>query len=167
MNIVSARQAFEGNPDIDVISDAAVWICLRLAPKLSVRDPVANFFRSHLARDLSADLAEQLPQALDELLTNAIEHGRAKRKRADVVVTYIKTSRSIVFHVRDGGPGFSLESVDHAAVNNPPGDPLRHAEHRSRMGLRPGGFGILLVQQIADELIYNESGNEAVLIKYL
>jgi anti-sigma regulatory factor (Ser/Thr protein kinase) len=60
-----------------------------------------------------------------------------------------------------------MKQVPHAAVNNPPEDPLRHARFRLRKGLRPGGFGIMLVRQIADELIYNEAGNEAVLIKYL
>jgi anti-sigma regulatory factor (Ser/Thr protein kinase) len=35
------------------------------------------------------------------------------------------------------------------------------------MGMRPGGFGILLVKQIADELIYSERGNEVVLVKFL
>jgi anti-sigma regulatory factor (Ser/Thr protein kinase) len=33
--------------------------------------------------------------------------------------------------------------------------------------MRPGGFGIMLVRQIADELIYNEAGNEVILVKYL
>jgi anti-sigma regulatory factor (Ser/Thr protein kinase) len=33
--------------------------------------------------------------------------------------------------------------------------------------MRPGGFGIMLVKQIADELIYNEAGNEVMLVKYL
>jgi len=31
----------------------------------------------------------------------------------------------------------------------------------------PGGFGIRLVQQLADELLYNEKQNEVILIKYL
>jgi anti-sigma regulatory factor (Ser/Thr protein kinase) len=35
------------------------------------------------------------------------------------------------------------------------------------MGMRPGGFGIMLVKQIADELVYNERGNEVLLIKLL
>ena len=167
MDIVSAREAFEGEPGIEVISASAVWICLRMAANLALRDHVAGFFRGYLSMDLPAELVEQLTLALDELLTNAIEHGRADRKRAGVLVTCIRTSRSIVFHVRDGGHGFALEAVNHAAINNPPEDPLRHAEHRSRLGLRPGGFGILLVKQIADELIYNEYGNEALMIKYL
>jgi hypothetical protein len=33
--------------------------------------------------------------------------------------------------------------------------------------LRPGGFGILMTRQLVDELIYNESGNEVLLLKWL
>ena len=33
--------------------------------------------------------------------------------------------------------------------------------------MRPGGFGILLSRAFVDELLYNEKGNEALLIKYL
>ncbi len=73
----------------------------------------------------------------------------------------------ILFQTRDAGPGFSMKRVLHAAVNNPPEDPLRHTKFRLRKGLRPGGFGIMLVRQIADELIYNENGNEVVFVKYL
>ena len=35
------------------------------------------------------------------------------------------------------------------------------------MGLRPGGFGILVSKQVVDELFYSERGNEVVLIKRL
>jgi anti-sigma regulatory factor (Ser/Thr protein kinase) len=73
----------------------------------------------------------------------------------------------ILLQIRDAGPGFSLQTIDHAAVNNPPEEPLRHAELRLQKGMRPGGFGIMLVKQIADDLIYNEAGNEVVLVKYL
>ena len=33
--------------------------------------------------------------------------------------------------------------------------------------MRPGGYGILLAQKLVDELIYNEDGNEVLLVKYL
>jgi anti-sigma regulatory factor (Ser/Thr protein kinase) len=35
------------------------------------------------------------------------------------------------------------------------------------MGLRPGGFGLVLIHAIADELLYNEQQNEVVFVKYL
>ena len=44
---------------------------------------------------------------------------------------------------------------------------MEHAEIREKLGMRPGGFGILMTRQLVDELIYNEQGNEVLLIKYL
>jgi anti-sigma regulatory factor (Ser/Thr protein kinase) len=38
---------------------------------------------------------------------------------------------------------------------------------RAERGMRPGGFGILLAKKVVDELIYNERGNEVLLIKYV
>jgi anti-sigma regulatory factor (Ser/Thr protein kinase) len=40
-------------------------------------------------------------------------------------------------------------------------------ESRPHKGLRPGGLGLMLTQQLVDELVYNELRNEVVLIKYL
>jgi anti-sigma regulatory factor (Ser/Thr protein kinase) len=40
-------------------------------------------------------------------------------------------------------------------------------EVRDKLGLRPGGFGILLAQQMVDQVIYGQDGNEVLLIKYL
>jgi anti-sigma regulatory factor (Ser/Thr protein kinase) len=35
------------------------------------------------------------------------------------------------------------------------------------MGLRPGGFGMLIARHVADELVHNERSNEVLLIKHL
>ena len=98
---------------------------------------------------------------------NATEHGGGSDPRQEVIVTYVRGSRSLVYYVRDPGAGFSFEDLSHAAVSNPPDSPFEHADIRERMGLRPGGFGILLTRKLVDELIYNETGNEVLLIKYL
>ncbi len=44
-------------------------------------------------------------------------------------------------------------------------DPLALIERRAELGLRPGGFGILVTKQVVDEMFYNERGNEVLLIK--
>jgi hypothetical protein len=38
---------------------------------------------------------------------------------------------------------------------------------REAKGIRPGGFGLLMVRAQVDELIYNEKRNEVVFVKYL
>lgn len=166
MNVVSAKEAFQGIPGIEVKSALPAWICLRIAPEIELKQRVVEFFHSQLA-NLSEELCNNLCTALDELLGNAIEYGCNLEPKSTCELTYIRTSRMILMQVRDAGPGFELSAVPHAAVNNPPDDPLRHVDFRLNLGMRPGGFGIMLVKQIADDLIYNESGNEVVLIKYL
>lgn len=165
-NVLNAKEAFQGIPDIEVKSALPGWICLRIAPEMELKRRVVGFFRSQMS-NLSEDLCEKLSLALDELLSNAIEHGGNLEPKCGCELTYIRTSRMILIQVRDAGAGFELAAITHAAVNNPPEDPLRHLQARSEMGMRPGGFGIMLVKQIADDLIYNETGNEVVFVKYL
>jgi anti-sigma regulatory factor (Ser/Thr protein kinase) len=69
--------------------------------------------------------------------------------------------------VKDPGQGFSLDELRHAAINNPPGDFFSHVAVRDTEGRRSGGFGLLLTKKLVDELIYNEQGNEVLLVKYV
>jgi anti-sigma regulatory factor (Ser/Thr protein kinase) len=163
--VLNAKEAFRGSEKIQVKSAQPGWISLRIAPDMESRAKVVGFFRSHLD-DLPSDLCEKLSLALDELLGNAIEHG-CDTPYCRVDFTFIRTPRMLLLYVRDAGPGFSLDDIPHAALNNPPEEPLRHVEYRSQNGMRPGGFGIMMVKQIADELLYNQQGNEVVMIKYL
>ena len=65
------------------------------------------------------------------------------------------------------GAGFRRESLSHPAIANPAVDPVAHIEQREAEGIRPGGYGLLLAAGTVDELIYNEIGNEVILIKYV
>jgi anti-sigma regulatory factor (Ser/Thr protein kinase) len=104
--------------------------------------------------------------AFRELLINAIEHGGKLDPEKKVDVACIRLSGAILYYVRDPGEGFSFDALAHAAVGSAPGDPISHVAVRQAAGLRPGGFGILLTRNIADELVYNERGNEVLLVKY-
>jgi anti-sigma regulatory factor (Ser/Thr protein kinase) len=101
------------------------------------------------------------------MLMNAIEHGGKLNPKRWVEVAYLRTDRIIGYRISDPGPGFSLGSLPHAAVSNPPGDPTHHVHERDALGMRPGGLGLLLASRLVDELIHNEQGNEVLLIKYL
>jgi hypothetical protein len=72
----------------------------------------------------------------------------------------------LLYRIADPGPGFSMDDLPHAAISYK-GDPVAHMKVREEKGLRPGGFGLLLVQAKADELLYNEARNEVVFVKYL
>jgi anti-sigma regulatory factor (Ser/Thr protein kinase) len=166
--LVDARQILAEQTQIKVLSARPQWTQLVLPATTDARNTVVSYVRSEIA-DLVGDLGEQLVLAVDELLRNAIEHGGDANCNPHCMVEfcYLRTARMIQFQIKDTGPGFSMVGAKHAAINNPPEDPLLHAHYRTENGMRPGGFGIMLVRQIADELIYNEAGNEVILVKYL
>jgi len=73
----------------------------------------------------------------------------------------------VLYRMADPGTGFRFEGLKHAAAVNPPDQICEHLEERNRLGLRPGGLGILMVKAMADELLYNEVQNEVLFVKYL
>jgi anti-sigma regulatory factor (Ser/Thr protein kinase) len=151
--------------DIVVISARPEWISLRLKCKMATAERLTLFIRG-LEMSLKAEERDMIAAVFRELLVNAIEHGGHSDPQLEVNLSYIRTSRSIIYYLRDPGPGFSIDAIPHAAVGNPD-DPVRHVEIREAQGMRAGGFGILLSRNFADELIYSEKGNEVVFIKYL
>ena len=124
-------------------------------------------FAKELSVRLPADMREEMLYALREILMNAMEHGAAFNPEQVVEVTAVRTARSMVFYVQDPGAGFRPESLTHAAIANPAHDPAAHIAQREKDGMRAGGFGLLLASGTVDELIYNEIGNEVLLIKYV
>jgi anti-sigma regulatory factor (Ser/Thr protein kinase) len=72
----------------------------------------------------------------------------------------------LMYRITDPGPGFRMDELAHAAISHPE-NPIEHMNIREEKGLRPGGFGLLMVRAKVDELIYNEKQNEVVFIKYL
>jgi anti-sigma regulatory factor (Ser/Thr protein kinase) len=166
LKLVTDRSGTTNKPHFQVKSNRPGWITLAVSPTPASKQVVSQCFRPHL-QGLPEDLIENLLLAADELVANAMEHGCGLDPERCFDVSLIRTERLVLIYVRDDGQGFSIGHAKHAAVNNPPDNPLRHTQLRSEMGLRPGGFGIMLAKQVADELIYNEHGNAVMLLKYL
>ena len=152
--------------DIKVISARPNWVELMLRCKLETADRIVQFLRE-MRTGLPPAEEESVAMAFREILYNAIEHGGGSDPEKTVSISYVRTGRVLIYRVRDPGPGFSLDALPHAAVSNPLDSPMEHAMVRETLGLRPGGFGIFLTRELVDELIYNEAGNEVLLIKYL
>jgi two-component system, OmpR family, response regulator len=152
--------------DIVVSSARPNWVSMELRCKLSTADRLTQFFRE-LSSDLKAEDREMISTAFRELLLNAIEHGGHCDPNQKINLTFVRGTRCILYYIRDPGEGFSFEKLPHAAISYSPEQPFAHLAVRSALGIRPGGLGILLTRNIADEVEYNERGNEVVLIKYL
>jgi anti-sigma regulatory factor (Ser/Thr protein kinase)/CheY-like chemotaxis protein len=160
---VDADRYTEG---IEVVSAKPDWITVRVDCRRLNAERLVNFL-TQLRSDVPETPRDDLMFAFREVLMNAMEHGGGFDPDQEVEVSAVRTERTLVFYVRDPGPGFDLDEVPHAAVSNASGDPLAHAEVRSSAGLRPGGFGLLLARRIVDEMIHSERGNEVLLIKHL
>jgi len=160
---VSAKPS--GAP-IEVISAVPHWIELLVPCELEAVARITGFM-SQLKSDLSDEDREHVGFAFRELLTNAIEWGGKLDPNQKVRISFLKTKRMVQYRISDPGTGFKIEDLDHAAISNPEEDPMQHSEVRKQKGLRPGGYGLFMVRDLVDELLYNEVHNEVVLVKYL
>ena len=112
---------------------------------------------------LTQSQVKQLTTAVRELGTNAIEWGHRKQADRIVNVVYRIDPQKVTIAIRDTGPGFNPTNLPHAAKDE---DPIGHLEVRESLGLREGGFGIMMSRGLVDQMYYNETGNEVTLIKF-
>ena len=151
---------------IQVLSAEPEFLTLRIRCNIATADRLQQFF-GELKNDLDPGERSRVAMAFREMLLNAIEHGGKLDFNEWVRVSRVRSQRSLVYHVEDPGAGFSRSALEHAAVANPAGSPLDHLKSRERTGMRMGGFGMLIAQNLVDEVIYNQKGNEVILIKHL
>ena len=152
---------------IQVLSSSPTWVSLAVPCRMEHVDTVLAVLEPRAAQ-MEARRHDELSTAVREMLMNAIEHGGAEDADRTVNISCIVTHDAVQVRIPDPGDGFAGKDLKHAAVGHAEGgSPLEHLEVRERQGIRPGGFGILMARTLVDELIYNEKGNEVLLIKKL
>jgi anti-sigma regulatory factor (Ser/Thr protein kinase) len=151
---------------IEVVSLLPEWVELRVPSDLGVISPLQELVMQ-LEVGLSPEVSEAISRAFREMLCNAVEYGGHLDPAALVEVRLMRLEHAFICRIKDPGDGFDPCTLDHAAINNPDDNPVRHASVREEKGLRGGGFGILLVSELVDELVYNERHNEVQFVKYL
>jgi anti-sigma regulatory factor (Ser/Thr protein kinase)/CheY-like chemotaxis protein len=151
---------------IELESATPAWIRLFARCDHATADRLVQFI-NEIGADLPLDERTDLSAAFREMLLNAMEHGGRFDPNEYIEISYLRSERAISCRIRDPGKGFSLNDIPHSAVSHPPETPWAHIAHREAQGLRPGGFGILLARNFVDEVIYNEKGNEVILIRYV
>ena len=151
---------------VEVVSARPEWVELVVPCTREAAERLQGVM-SRLDADLAPDLRESLAYAFRELLLNAVEWGGRLDPSRKVRISYLRARRMILYRIADPGPGFQLDDLPHAAIGQSPDDPILHMQVREEKGMRPGGFGLLMVRASVDELLYNEKRNEVVFVKYL
>ena len=105
---------------------------------------------------------KELKQVLTEMGGNAIEWGHRRNADLPLKITYRIGSDQVTLIIRDQGPGFDPKNLTHAACDE---DPIQHLDVRNELGIREGGFGIMLAKGMVDEFKYNDIGNQVTLVK--
>jgi CheY-like chemotaxis protein/anti-sigma regulatory factor (Ser/Thr protein kinase) len=149
---------------IVVLSARPEWVELLVPCTREAADRIQSFVHQ-LEADLPADLRESVGLAFRELLLNGIEWGGHLNPAQTVRVACVRTRRMLLYRIADPGTGFRPEDLSHAAGDASAA--IAHDQVREGKGLRPGGFGLVLIRAIADELVYNEQRNEVIFVKYL
>ena len=111
---------------------------------------------------LTGDDIARLRYAVLEMTENAIEWGNRRKRDLQVTIGYVVSDDHLTFTITDEGAGFDPTAIAHAASDD---DPVSHMDVRQQLGLRAGGFGILITKGLVDEVRYNDRGNQVTLIK--
>ena len=153
-------------PAVEVISARPDWVELVVPCTREAAGHIESVM-SHLDAGLAPDVRASIAYAFRELLLNAVEWGGKLDPSRTVRIACLRAKRMVLYRIADPGPGFRIEDLPHAAVGQPPDDPIAHMSVREAKKIRPGGFGLLTVRASVDELLYNEKRNEVVFVKYL
>ncbi|HET7184689.1 MAG TPA: response regulator [Terriglobales bacterium] len=165
-DVVTTALKAQESERIEVLSAKPDWLELSVPCSRQAAERMDQFMRQ-IKIVLPDDEREAVAQAFRELLMNAVEWGGELDPKRRVRISLLRTKRMLQYRVSDPGPGFRLEDLPHAAINNAPGDVFSHDVVRQQKGIRPGGLGLVMVRAVADELLYNEKHNEVIFIKYL
>ena len=165
--VALVRAALKSGPrqPIEILSARPDWVELAVPCTREAAERLHGVM-AHLDADLPEAVRESVGYAFRELLLNAVEWGGKLDPKRKVRISYLRAKRMLLYRIADPGPGFTMEGLVHAAISHPD-DPIEHVNIREQKGLRPGGFGILMVRANVDELIYNEKQNEVMFVKYL
>jgi anti-sigma regulatory factor (Ser/Thr protein kinase) len=164
-------EPFAPGQSLGVVGKAIAWHQeLRACEvRFDVRSELGHLQQaSHLLADLYARTplterqANDLRQAVMEMGGNAIEWGHKKDAMLPLRIACRIDPDAVTLVITDQGPGFNPHEIPHAAKED---DPVGHLDVRSGLGLREGGFGIMLARGLVDEFKYNDKGNEVTLVK--
>lgn len=133
-----AASPAEWQDSIQVSSATPAWLRVIARCELATADRLIQFMNE--ISDLDGKERESMGFAFKEILMNAMEYGGKFNRERLVEASYVRGKRMILYRIRDPGDGFSLEELTHAAISNPPEDPVRHLRSANLWAFAPGAL---------------------------
>ena len=166
VEMVREAMATSGWSDgIQIASERANELELTARCDMETAHRLIEFLRGAKDENIPEVDRESMVTAFREILLNAMEYGGHFDSRQHVEISFTYRDGSITCRLKDPGEGFSMKELGHAAVSSAAGDLWTHAVVREQKGMRPGGFGMLIAKRLVDQLIYNDKGNEVLMVK--
>jgi len=137
------------------------WVELTAASDFEYLRRIQRFIALVLAGRLPPDVCDDIRIILEEAGRNAIEWGNRFNTEKTFRISYCNFGDRVILKFEDEGEGF-----DPKARTNPTEDP-DHLAKRAAAGKRPGGYGVHMLHELMDEVVYSEKGNVVVMTKYL
>ena len=152
---------------IEVISARPTWVELAVPCTLEAAERIEGFM-AHLKVGLSEDVQRSVGQAFHELLLNGIEWGGKLDPSRKVRISYLRGKRMLLYRIAVRGRDLNSLSLSMQRSAIVPMNRRSTMKCAKQKGLRPGGYGgLLLAKANVDDLLYNEAQNEVVFVKYL
>lgn len=150
-------------PPIVVLSAAPTWIEVLVPCARNVADRIQSYIRQ-LEVDLPREVRDTVGLVFRELLLDAMEWSGHLDPNCRVRIAYLRAERMLLYRIADASLGSSTWDPTQAATGRHAAGTGTAPHPQSEKKLRPGQ---LLALAQADELLFNEAGNELVVVKYL
>ena len=135
------------------------WVEISAPSERKFVDSLAWFVLLLTRTTLPERKRRSLCYALRELAQNAIEWGNDYDPRKRFRLSFCVLRDRVLVKLADEGEGFDREALPDVRE-----DPLGNLIERRRLGKRTGGYGLVIVLGLMDEVIFNEKGNTVVLV---
>lgn len=148
-----------GAGHITVDKDNKAWTTFEFDSDFEYLRRVNNLITTLMKKKYSPAICNHIKLAIEEIGANAIEWGNKNNSQLKVMIRYRLLEKKIIIWIQDDGAGFVNLGLPTKLEKLP--------EERQKEGKRDGGYGIHLINNIMDEVVYNKKGNSVVMSLYL
>ena len=140
------------------------WIELMMPSSLNYMTRLDRFFKLFYKSEIPENLFEEISYCFKEITKNAIDWGHNGDVTKKIKISHVLFQDQFCFKIEDQGEGYDVQK---ALYGEEELDMEQMEEERLELGLRPGGLGMTIVQEMMDDIIPNAKGNITILSKYL